>query len=168
MATERVVMRCCKMAQTPVTLSWVAGVSSLSGLHFGAPAFLEMIMSSDNNLDSILINILGEKKPADTTTIGDTVKFVPSTPAVAEPVAKPTTERKLRDPVEGKVEIEGASNEIVKGVTYFPKGYATVTLHLHTQKIWGYGRGIKPVLHALLGAAAPAVIAKLEALGLRD
>ena len=124
---------------------------------------------SDNNLDSILLNILGEKRQPepDNTTIGDTVKFVPTTPVVAEPVAKP--ERKLREPVDGKIEIEGASNELVKStVLYSEKGYAVLNLHLKSQRIWGYGKGIKPVIHALFGAAAPAIIAKLEAAGLRD
>jgi hypothetical protein len=126
---------------------------------------------SDNNLDSILLGILGEKKQPepDNTTIGDTVKFVPSAPAVAEPVAKPT-ERKLREPVDGKIEIEGGSNEMVKStVLYSEKGYVVLNLHLKSQRIWGYGRGMKPVIIAMFGVVAgAALLAKLEAAGLRD
>ncbi len=122
-------------------------------------------MSADNNLDSILLNILGEKKQPE--TIGDTVRFVPSTPVVAEAVAKPE-QKPMRGPVD-KVEIDGASNQMVeKVVVATDKGWGKVVFEQKKGDVWGYGKFLVPVIKALFADKADEVLVKMRAAGFKD
>ena len=144
-------------------------------------------MQSFNEFDMELAALIGEKPAAPTATpvatqepkpeptpetkpvtIGDTVRFVPSTPTVAEPVAKPNEGRKLRPQDEGKVAIANNVPGFLKSATLYSKGY----VRMQWPQNWNSLSLYRPALVALIqwarSPAADLFLAELDQAGIKS
>ena len=114
-------------------------------------------------LEDIIGNLISEKKE-EPKTVGDSVKFVPSAPAIIEPVAKPEPVRKQVD--EGKVALAPKYiPDFLKSVTVYSKGYALLQWPTAFYKVGLYRSQLVELIKWARSSAADDLIAELDKTG---
>jgi len=122
------------------------------------------MQNHSSEFNDVIGSLLGDA-PKPEPTIGETVRFVPSTPVTTTPVEKPKAERKIRAVDEGKIDVTEHSPRFLKSAHIYSKGYVRLQWPQQWNAVSLYRRQLVELIQWARSDEAMAFLASLDATG---